>query len=397
MSISFPSQSLCPRTRVIFGRTPATAFVFAASRLVLLMRATIVVAPMLTVPLTQAQPVQAQQVQAQQVQAQQVQAWPGAAVPAVVERITDRAIGADQEGYVQAQARIKALNDKKIPVGDYYLSKAQCWLDVSFHEYTRNDRSAFPKEALAQSDAITQALDNNTQSNPGDQTPLVNNADRLREDLWQRLATLKAAKGFRCAMQKTACGEVRLVHAGNEYKQQGWRHANPYIQIAEDLTSDAESAAQACPEPARPIIVKQEAPRRVESVERISLSADVLFAFDKSSPTDILREGHEELTRLVERLRASFTQIDSVKVFGHTDRLGSASYNEALSERRAQTVKQVLRDKGVAQVIEAFGKGETEPVKDCGKSKRATPTLLACLQANRRVDIELTGVKRELK
>jgi hypothetical protein len=36
------------------------------------------------------------------------------------------------------------------------------------------------------------------------------------------------------------------VHAGNENKQQGWRHANPYVQIAEDLLATADSDAQAC-------------------------------------------------------------------------------------------------------------------------------------------------------
>ena len=64
------------------------------------------------------------------------------------KRITDEAIDADLRGYEATQGRIKALNDGGRPVREYGMAKAQCWLDVSFHEYTRNDRSAFPQEAL---------------------------------------------------------------------------------------------------------------------------------------------------------------------------------------------------------------------------------------------------------
>ena len=72
------------------------------------------------------------------------------------ERIGDRAIQTDYARYEAVQARIKAFNDRGLGKGprvaDYHLAKAQCWLDASFHEYTRNDRSAYPQQALEQSD-----------------------------------------------------------------------------------------------------------------------------------------------------------------------------------------------------------------------------------------------------
>ena len=67
---------------------------------------------------------------------------------------------------------------------DYHLSKAQCWLDVSFHEYTRNDRSAFPQEALDQSVRLIALMEQKASPLPND-TPLVNGADKLRPDLWE--------------------------------------------------------------------------------------------------------------------------------------------------------------------------------------------------------------------
>lgn len=311
-------------------------------------------------------------------------------------RISDQAVSADQQAYRLLQERIKKLNDGGVRVGDYYLSKAQCWLDVSFHEYTRNDRSAFPLQALQESAKIVAALEDGSTPNPGDATPLVNDATRLRDDLWASFGKLRASPGFACAAQKVACGEVELVHAGNEYKQLGWRHANPYVQLAEDAQAAAQSAAASCPadQPKReppPDIP----PPRIEH-ERITLDMDALFRFDKAGPVDVLPQGLDKIRELAARLKQGYVQIDTLSVTGHTDRLGSDSYNQALSEKRALTVKQLLREQGIANVISAYGKGKAEPVAACDKvAPRAA--LIACLQPNRRVEIELTGIKRVSK
>jgi hypothetical protein len=159
-------------------------------------------------------------------------------------RISDRAIHADYQTYEQAQARIKALNDGGRPLRDYHLAKAQCWLDASFHEYSRNDRSAFPQQALDQSLNLVLLMEQKAASLPMD-TPLVNEADRLRPDLWAQADTLKAHAGRACVAQRVACAEVALVHAGNEHRQQGWRHARPYVQMAEDQLQQAAAQVEA--------------------------------------------------------------------------------------------------------------------------------------------------------
>ena len=91
------------------------------------------------------------------------------------DRITDEAIHADLSGYEHTQGRIKALNDAGRPVRDYHLSKAQCWLDVSFHEYGRNDRSGFPQAALTESEKLIVGMERGVAPLPTD-TPLVNDA-----------------------------------------------------------------------------------------------------------------------------------------------------------------------------------------------------------------------------
>jgi OmpA-OmpF porin, OOP family len=169
--------------------------------------------------------------------------------------ITDKQIHSDYANYEVQQARIKALNDSaRHRVASYSLAKAQCWLDVSLHEYTRNDRSDFPALAFLESvkitDHLSQAAAVAGTDNPAHATPLLNSAAKLRPDLWEAAAKLKSHAGWRCAEQKTACAEVELVHAGNEWAQGQWRHAKPYIQLAEDYIDEAQRAAQTCQAPA---------------------------------------------------------------------------------------------------------------------------------------------------
>lgn len=315
----------------------------------------------------------------------------------VTERSSDQQIVLDQQAYRSWQKRIQGLNDQGVRVGDYALSKAQCWLDVSLHEYTRNDRSAFPQLALQQSAAIIYALENKSSPNPAENTPLVNDAAKVREDLWAQFGRLKGHAGFACAAQKVACAEVELVHAGNELKQQGWRHANPYIQIAEGLLVDAQESAEKCqpPQPPQPPKAPEECkPCTTPQVkEVINLAADALFAFDKSSLADLLPEGRAKIDEMMQKLDRAYANIERINLVGYTDRLGSVGYNQSLSERRAATIGQYLQKQGYQGKIQASGKGKAEQLVAChGVQPKAK--LLACLQPNRRVMIEVVGVKR---
>lgn len=336
-----------------------------------------------------------------------------AAAPLVhADAATDGALAADHQGYKVQQDAIQALNDTgRHRLASYPLAKAQCWLDVSFHEYTRNDRSAFPQGALDASRQITDYLARGgapgAAENPAQQTPLVNDALKLRDDLWAQTAALKTHTGWRCAEKLVACGEVELVHAGNEHRQQGWRHAKPYVQIAEDLISDARLAAEACPAlpvPVAPVVASPvEAPQPPAVVpvapppvvhERIVLSANVLFAFDRRGLADLLPEGRGQLDQLVARLDRMYARIDRLELTGHTDRLGTEAYNARLSTDRADTIKAYLQQQGVKADIVAAGRGAAEPLPNLTCAQRTQTALAKCLQPNRRVEISITGVPR---
>jgi OmpA-OmpF porin, OOP family len=161
---------------------------------------------------------------------------------------TDGAIHRQLLTYEAQQARIKTLNDTgRHRIASYPLAKAQCWLDVSMHEYTRNDRSSFPQSALEESIKITQELQAGSTSASAQQTPLLSDAAKLRPDLWEAAAQVKKHSGWRCAEQLTACAEVQLVHAAHEAKQLHWRYVQPYLQLAEDGLGQALQAAGSCP------------------------------------------------------------------------------------------------------------------------------------------------------
>jgi OmpA-OmpF porin, OOP family len=334
--------------------------------------------------------------------------------PDAKQSITDMQIHKDLLRYEYQQNEIKKLNDSgKFPVASYSMAKAQCWLDVSVHENTRNDRSNFPAASFTESQKITEFLSKggsaNAPANPANQTPLVNDAAKLRGDLWDAAQKLKGHAGFACAAQKVACAEVELVHAGNEFNQQQWRHAKPYVQIAEDLISDAQKSAEAClpppkavapvpavveaPKPA-PVVVKEVAPVMMP----VSLTANALFNFDKRDLANVRPYTKDQIDAMLTQLKAGVA-VQSIRLVGHADRLnstGNTKYNQKLSEDRVETIKAYLLNAGVAaSLIRTEYKAESEPIEACTKAKfRSTAELQECLLPNRRVEIVATGTKK---
>lgn len=122
------------------------------------------------------------------------------------------------------------------------------------------------------------------------------------------------------------------------------------------------------------------------STEKVTISADALFDFDKSV---IKPDAKVKLDDLVGKIKG--VNLEVVIAIGHTDRIGSVAYNNKLSLRRADSVKAYLISKGVpANRIYTEGKGKSQPVKDCPKIKNRKK-LIECLAPNRRVEVEVVG------
>ncbi len=142
--------------------------------------------------------------------------------------------------------------------------------------------------------------------------------------------------------------------------------------------------------PVQPPVVIQQPAQPIIS-EKISLSADALFRFDKWKLEDMLPQGRVELDNLASKLRAYQSQgYSQMIITGHTDYLGEDMYNMNLSQLRAQTVRAYLISRGVdGTVLIANGAGETQPVKQCD-NRLARNELINCLQPNRRVEVSVS-------
>ena len=143
------------------------------------------------------------------------------------------------------------------------------------------------------------------------------------------------------------------------------------------------------PPPPRPEV--KPLPPPPPRTEKFTLQAVELFEFD----SERLRMPQPKLDELAAAMKRD-PSASSVTVIGHTDRLGSDTYNSALSQRRAESVKQYLVEKGVhPDRVQAVGKGESEPVIICTERKRSA--LIDCLAPNRRVEVEPITFERKLR
>ena len=309
---------------------------------------------------------------------------------AAKDRITDEAIRADFDSMETLQTRLALLNRNGIvPTSNYHWAKAQCWLDMARHNYHENDRSGTVESALAQSEGLIKSLE--ARATPVNDTLLIPESVKVRDDLWNKAAAYKGHARFTCVAPQVACYEVQLVWMGQEYKEGGWRHANPYIGIAEQMSAKIDRDLVACVPPPAPVVAAAPVPKPViiPVTERFALSTDALFAFDKSGSADMLPAGRRKLDEFAARVK-QLTRVDRISLTGYTDRLGAREYNAKLSQARAATVKDYLISQGVpAGGIQSEGRGSSNPVVMCPDQTLAK--LKACLQPNRRVEVDLAG------
>ncbi len=130
---------------------------------------------------------------------------------------------------------------------------------------------------------------------------------------------------------------------------------------------------------------------------KLTLESGSLFKFGGADYQDILEKGHQEIKALGDKINSTNKfKITSIKVIGYTDPIGSEKYNLVLSQRRAETVKQVLLSAGVKTKIDLVGLGEKNlVVRNCSqlfpKNKKQR---IACNQPNRRVEVVVYGYNK---
>lgn len=126
------------------------------------------------------------------------------------------------------------------------------------------------------------------------------------------------------------------------------------------------------------VVVIQETPRGTQ----LTVQNDVLFDFDKAT---LRPEAQEALTRVAEIIHQRDPR--AVRITGHTDSIGTESYNRELSLRRARAVEGWLAANAAPlPPMRVEGRGEGEPVAPNTINGRDDPEGR---QKNRRVEVLL--------
>jgi outer membrane protein OmpA-like peptidoglycan-associated protein len=114
----------------------------------------------------------------------------------------------------------------------------------------------------------------------------------------------------------------------------------------------------------------------------VRMDGDAFFGFDQS---DLRPDAIAALDELVAKLQ-SVSRVSRVSIVGHTDSVGSETYNQSLSERRAASARAYLIERGIpADQIDTRGEGELNP-----DHPNDTPENR---QKNRRVDVEFLTIE----
>lgn len=117
--------------------------------------------------------------------------------------------------------------------------------------------------------------------------------------------------------------------------------------------------------------------RREQDILTATFKGEAFFDTNSSS---VKAGGYSELERVAGVLNKY--PHTTIQVAGHTDTTGDAGYNQQLSEKRAQAVKNVLVQNGVQDMrIRAIGYGETRPISSSNAQNRRVEIVIVPNQA----------------
>ena len=179
---------------------------------------------------------------------------------------------------------------------------------------------------------------------------------------------------------KNGNGELVWKNGTNELC---WRDAN-WTPATAAPGCDGALVPVVAPAPvvvAPPVAAPAVVPVAPLAATKVTYAADAFFDFDKSV---IKPAGKQKLDDLIGKIKD--INLEVIIAVGHTDSVGSDSYNQKLSVRRSEAVKAYLVSKGIEKNrVYTEGKGEKQPVAD---NKTAEGRA-----KNRRVEIEVVGTR----
>ena len=171
----------------------------------------------------------------------------------------------------------------------------------------------------------------------------------------QTLANMHAAETSSLQATSAQLGRANMQVA---LQGQALQNQSQQLSVEQQRRMEAEKrAAQAAADLAAFASVKQDTVRGMV----ITLSGGVLFVSNKS---DLLPTAQIKLNEVADALTKQDTE-SKIVVEGHTDSQGGATYNQDLSQRRAQTVRDYLVSRGIsADRVTSQGFGLSRPIAD---------------------------------
>ncbi len=191
-------------------------------------------------------------------------------------------------------------------------------------------------------------------------------------------------------IRKPATQEYVLCQAQIHFKRNiatsiHWN--KPICQYLSQKAVDDERKKTVKTAQTKPKVVEVEVP--APSPTSYTLNSDLLFDFD-SSRLNI--KGSAELDKVISTIIEQYIQIDSIKIVGHSDRIGSTKYNMTLSKKRADAVADYLSVMGL-KADAVIGLGESQPITSgCHYTNKVK--LKQCLYKDRRVQIIVNGITK---
>ena len=179
-----------------------------------------------------------------------------------------------------------------------------------------------------------------------------------------------------------ATGDGFAVKTGDgDCLQSGTYNADEAVDACLGIEPVVEAEPEPEPEP--------EEPAKTRTVASKTIDGSALFGFDSDELSD---EGIAAIQEVIREV-TQYQGVTEIEIIGHTDSTGSAEYNQALSERRAETVKNALGqaypDVNIIELAETApdivlvskGMGESSPIADNSTSEGRA--------SNRRVEIKM--------
>jgi|GEM_PF-1577791 len=294
------------------------------------------------------------------------------------QRFTDEAIARDMAAINSLRSRIAAVRPRAKSA--YLITRSEALADFGAEEYEENDKTGVLEPLLDEAFRliVSQELG---RTDITLEMPDIPGISRIRPDLWAKIAAIKqdAAK-LACAGEPLARLEVGLLELAHEQYEVDTKlntpeHTLPYSGVIDSLVKNVDDALAAC---------HSATPRHVV------FDTDVLFPFNKSAQQDMILSSQSKLDAFAEKLANNPGLWQRMEITGHTDHLGEPAYNQRLGQQRADTIRHYLINHfGLpGERIQTKSMGAAQAIKNCPDIQNAEQ-LKACLQPNRRVEIDL--------